>query len=85
MNTTITGRVVVGVDGSPASVAAVRWVVRYAELTSSPVDVTSWAFPRASGFGVGIGLGPRRSAGPISPGESKRPRWARRCPMAEGR
>ena len=41
-----TGRIVVGVDGSDASVDAVRWAVRQAELTHSELEaLTSWSFP----------------------------------------
>jgi nucleotide-binding universal stress UspA family protein len=40
------GRIVVGVDGSEASVDAVRWAVRQAQLTGSELEVlTSWHFP----------------------------------------
>src|ERR1035441_7636168 len=39
-------RIVVGVDGSPASVAALRWAVRQAELTGATVEaVTAWHYP----------------------------------------
>jgi|SRR5215467_6116144 len=46
-------RIIVGVDGSPPSVAALRWAVRQAELNDSTVDaVIAWEFPLvASGFG----------------------------------
>lgn len=44
--TDATGRIVVGVDGSEASVDAVRWAVRQARLTGSELEVlTSWHFP----------------------------------------
>lgn len=41
-------RVVVGVDGSPSSRAAVRWAVRYAGLVGADVDaVAAWDLPGA--------------------------------------
>jgi nucleotide-binding universal stress UspA family protein len=40
------GRIVVGVDGSEASIDAVRWAAGQASLTSSELEVlTSWHFP----------------------------------------
>jgi nucleotide-binding universal stress UspA family protein len=43
-------RIVVGVDGSPASRAALRWAVRQAELTGATVHaVTAWQYPVATG------------------------------------
>ncbi len=48
--------VVVGVDGSPASIDAVRWAARYAGMTGADlVAVTSWE-PHA-GFSAGVGPG----------------------------
>ncbi|MFJ8789849.1 universal stress protein [Streptomyces sp. NPDC102462] len=39
-------RIVVGVDGSPSSHAAVRWAVRYAGLVGGRVDaVAAWEMP----------------------------------------
>lgn len=44
MNTT--PRIVVGVDGSPASVTALRWAARQATVTGSSLDaVISWQQP----------------------------------------
>lgn len=41
-----TPRIVVGVDGSPSSQAALRWAVRYAGLVGGHVDaVTAWEIP----------------------------------------
>ncbi|QNS07677.1 universal stress protein [Streptomyces xanthii] len=41
-----TARIVVGVDGSPSSQAALRWAVRYAGLVGGQVDVvTAWEIP----------------------------------------
>jgi nucleotide-binding universal stress UspA family protein len=43
-------RVVVGVDGSDESVAALRWAANYAAATGATVDaVLSWHFPAAAG------------------------------------
>ncbi|MEU9077114.1 universal stress protein [Kitasatospora sp. NPDC004745] len=40
------GRIVVGVDGSPPSRAAVRWAARLAGLTGGPLEAVSvWDFP----------------------------------------
>ncbi|MCW2811740.1 MAG: UspA domain protein, partial [Friedmanniella sp.] len=40
------GRIVVGVDGSPASVDALRWAGRQAGLTGSSLEaVASWQYP----------------------------------------
>jgi nucleotide-binding universal stress UspA family protein len=46
-------RIVVGVDGSPISKAALRWAIHQAELTGSTVDaVLAWEYPAAiAGFG----------------------------------
>lgn len=45
------GRIVVGVDGSPSSVAALRWAIRQAALTGATVDaVTAWRLPSAYGL-----------------------------------
>ena len=50
--TVSTGRIVVGVDGSPASLDALRWSVRQAELTGDNVEaVMSWEFPSEYGLG----------------------------------
>ncbi|MFE2914854.1 universal stress protein [Kitasatospora indigofera] len=43
-------RIVVGVDGSPASEQALRWAVGQARLTGDPVDaVICWALPTVYG------------------------------------
>jgi nucleotide-binding universal stress UspA family protein len=50
------GRIVVGVDGSESSKAALRWAVRQAELTGSSVEaVVAWHYPVVMG---GFGYGP---------------------------
>jgi nucleotide-binding universal stress UspA family protein len=44
------GRIVVGVDGSPSSKAALIWALRQAELTGASVDaVIAWHLPVAVG------------------------------------
>jgi nucleotide-binding universal stress UspA family protein len=49
--------VVVGVDGSPESIAALRWARHYGEATGSPVRaVRAWHYPSA--FGVPVGKAP---------------------------
>jgi len=46
-----TPRIVVGVDGSPSSKAALRWAVRQAERTGAVVEaVTAWWYP--TGYGM---------------------------------
>ena len=47
-------RIVVGVDGSPASVDALRWAARQAELTGAAVEaVISWDYPSTTGMEFG--------------------------------
>ncbi|MGI8578141.1 MAG: universal stress protein [Nocardioidaceae bacterium] len=44
------GRIVVGVDGSPASIDALKWATRQATLTGATVEaVISWQHPRGYG------------------------------------
>ena len=39
-------RIVVGVDGSQSSLAALRWAVRQAKLTGAPLEIVStWEWP----------------------------------------
>jgi nucleotide-binding universal stress UspA family protein len=47
-------RVVVGVDGSPSSIEALRWAARYSELSGETLHVvTAWAYPdQPTPFGV---------------------------------
>ena len=50
------GRIVVGVDGSPHSEEALRWALGQARLTGQPVDaVTSWSYPVTYGGMGGVG------------------------------
>ena len=45
------GRIVVGVDGSESSMAALRWAIRQARLTGSSVDaVIAWRVPSSYGL-----------------------------------
>jgi nucleotide-binding universal stress UspA family protein len=49
-----TGRVVVGVDGSPSSEQALAWAVKHGDLVGRPVDaVIAWDFPVAYGVAPG--------------------------------
>jgi nucleotide-binding universal stress UspA family protein len=44
-------RIVVGVDGSPSSTAALRWAIRQARLTRCVVEaVIAWQLPTSYGF-----------------------------------
>lgn len=46
-------RIVVGVDGSPPSRAALRWAVRQARLTDSVVEaLIAWDYPTTAGWPV---------------------------------
>lgn len=46
------GRIVVGVDGSPASAQALRWAVSIARLSGQEVHaVSAWMAPTAYGWG----------------------------------
>jgi nucleotide-binding universal stress UspA family protein len=52
----VEGRIVVGVDGSDESKAALRWAVRQAELTGASLEaVTTWHIPSAA-YGAPITL-----------------------------
>lgn len=50
------GRIVVGVDGSPASLDALSWAARQAEFTGAGLEaVMSWEYPVAfGGFPAGV-------------------------------
>ena len=42
----VLGRIVVGVDGSASSIAALEWAATYAELTNRSIDaVMTWEWP----------------------------------------
>jgi nucleotide-binding universal stress UspA family protein len=50
-------RIVVGVDGSASSKAALTWALEQAKLTSSAVDaVIAWAYPAMSGYRVPVSV-----------------------------
>ncbi len=50
-------RIVVGVDGSQSSKAALAWAVRQAALTGARVDaVTAWQVPATWGYGYSMAL-----------------------------
>jgi nucleotide-binding universal stress UspA family protein len=57
-------RIVVGVDGSPASLDALRWAVAQAALTGAVVEaVTAWQFPATyGGYPVDAGADWRANA-----------------------
>jgi nucleotide-binding universal stress UspA family protein len=51
-------RIVVGVDGSEASVAAVAWAARQAELTGAVLEVVmTWEWPTSYGWSLPIPSG----------------------------
>jgi tRNA/tmRNA/rRNA uracil-C5-methylase (TrmA/RlmC/RlmD family) len=52
-STSKTPRIVVGVDGSSSSVAALRWAIKQANLSDSTVEaITAWQTPAAmTGYG----------------------------------
>jgi nucleotide-binding universal stress UspA family protein len=57
-------RIVVGVDGSPSSKAALKWAVRQAALTGSTIEaVTAWHIPPMYG---GYGWVPVSTADPMN-------------------
>ena len=54
-------RIVVGVDGSPASRAALRWALGHAEVIGAHVDtVLAWEYPH-----VGLAVHPLLAAGDV--------------------
>ncbi|GAA4884430.1 universal stress protein [Kitasatospora terrestris] len=51
--TTAQRRIVVGVDGSASSRAALRWAIRQASLTGATVEsVITWEYPAVYGWGM---------------------------------
>ncbi len=47
--------IVVGVDGSDASIEALRWADEQARMTGCPLHViTTWEFPRSYGYAVAM-------------------------------
>jgi nucleotide-binding universal stress UspA family protein len=55
-----TGRIVVGVDGSPGSKAALEWAIREAQVRASSVHIlVVWQYPLATPANVwGLGMDP---------------------------
>ncbi len=50
--------VVVGVDGSPSSIAALRWAARLAPSMNAQIQaITTWQYPTGAGAGIGMGGG----------------------------
>jgi nucleotide-binding universal stress UspA family protein len=49
-------RIVVGVDGSPSSVSALRWAIAQAGLTGATIDaVIAWHYPELAASGLAVG------------------------------
>jgi nucleotide-binding universal stress UspA family protein len=49
------GRIVVGIDGSPASLVALEWATRQAELTNSALRIVgTWNWPTSLGWTIPI-------------------------------
>jgi len=50
-----TGRIVVGIDGSPPSLAALSWAARQGDLTGSTLEILmTWEYPSSYGWAVPI-------------------------------
>jgi nucleotide-binding universal stress UspA family protein len=50
-----TGRIVVGLDGSPSSLEALSWAARQADLTGSTLDILmTWEWPSSYGWAVPV-------------------------------
>ncbi|MEV7778418.1 universal stress protein [Kitasatospora sp. NPDC088351] len=57
-------RIVVGVDGSPASEQALRWAIDYARLTGGTVNaVAAWEYPAFYGW-AGLSVPPAEGFNP---------------------
>jgi nucleotide-binding universal stress UspA family protein len=51
----VTGRIVVGIDGSPSSLDALAWAARQADLTGSTLEIVmTWEWPSSLGWAVPI-------------------------------
>jgi nucleotide-binding universal stress UspA family protein len=49
------GRIVVGVDGSPSSLGALEWATHQAELTNATLEIiTMWEMPTSFGWAVPV-------------------------------
>jgi nucleotide-binding universal stress UspA family protein len=63
-----TRRILVGVDGSPASLEALHWAVHQAELTGATLTVlTTWEWPGSYGWAPPVpeDFDPERDAGTV--------------------
>ena len=50
-----TGRIVVGIDGSPSSLDALAWAARQADLTGSSLEIVmTWEWPSSLGWAVPV-------------------------------
>lgn len=50
-----TGRIVVGIDGSPSSLDALAWAARQADLTGSRLEIVmTWELPSSYGWAVPV-------------------------------
>ena len=50
-----TGRIVVGIDGSPSSLDALAWAARQADLTGAGLEIVmTWEWPSSLGWAVPI-------------------------------
>ena len=50
-----TGRIVVGIDGSPSSLDALAWAARQADLTGSSLEIVmTWEWPSSYGWAVPV-------------------------------
>ncbi|GAB6856538.1 universal stress protein [Microbacterium xylanilyticum] len=57
------GRIVVGVDGSPSSVAALKYAARLARALDAPLEaVTTWTYPPMTGAELVIEWQPEEDA-----------------------
>jgi nucleotide-binding universal stress UspA family protein len=53
-----THRIVVGIDGSPSSLAALEWAASHAELTGATLEVLmTWEWPASYGWSIPIPTG----------------------------
>ncbi len=53
-----TGRVVVGIDGSPSSLDALAWAARQADLTGSGLEIVmTWEWPSSYGWAMPVPTG----------------------------
>jgi len=50
-----TGRIVVGIDGSPSSIDALAWAAHQADLTGSSLEIVmTWQLPSSYGWAVPV-------------------------------